>query len=94
VKTKTKRMNFKPNGNWVVLPNPAKRKTESGIILDDATVNKLKTNILKVLAVGPNCMFAKEGDTIMIDPRGEGVMVEIEETEYVMVMEQQILGIM
>tara|TARA_R110002012_G_scaffold6501_5_gene30367 strand:+ start:439 stop:723 length:285 start_codon:yes stop_codon:yes gene_type:complete len=94
VKTKTKKMTFKPNGNWVLLPNPAKRKTDSGIILDDATVNTLKTNILKVIAVGPNCLFAKEGDTIMIDPRGEGVMVEIDETEYVMVMEQQILGIM
>ena len=50
-------MNFKPNGNWVVLPNPAKKKTDSGIILDDATVNKMKTNILKVCAVGPNCLF-------------------------------------
>jgi len=30
----------------------------------------------------------------MIDPRGEGVMVEIDETEYVMVMEHQILGVM
>ena len=49
METKTKKMDFKPNGNWVMLPNPAKRKTESGIILDDATVNKLKTNILEVL---------------------------------------------
>ena len=64
METKTKKMDFKPNGNWVMLPNPAKRKTESGIILDDATVNKLKTNILEVLAVGPNCMFAKKGDRI------------------------------
>jgi len=87
-------MNFKPNGSWVLLPNPAKRKTDSGIILDDTSVNMLKTNILKVLAVGPNCIFAKEGDTIMIDPRGEGVVVELNEVDYVMVMEHQILGIM
>ena len=87
-------MNFKPNGNWVLLPNPAKRKTDAGIILDDDTVNMLKTNILEVLAVGPNCMFAKKGDTIMIDPRGEGVVVEIDEVNYVMVMEHQILCIM
>ena len=87
-------MNFKPNGAWVLLPNPAKRKTDSGIILDDTSVNMLKTNILKVLAVGPNCIFAKEGDTIMIDPRGEGVVVELNEVDYVMVMEHQILGIM
>jgi|TARA_R110000851_G_scaffold59689_3_gene138090 co-chaperonin GroES (HSP10) len=94
VKTKTKRMNFKPNGSWVLLPNPAKRETNSGIILDDATVNKLKTNILKVLAAGPNCTFCKEGDTVMIDPRGEGVVTEIEGVDYVMIMEHQILGIM
>ena len=87
-------MTFKPNGSWVLVPNPAKRKTDSGIILDDETVNMLKTNILKVLAVGPNCMFAKEGDTIMIDPRGEGVVIEIDGKNYVMVMEHQILGVM
>ena len=42
-------MNFKPNGNWVVLPNPATKKTDSGIILDDATVEKLVPAIM-------NCM--------------------------------------
>ena len=94
MKTKTKKMTFKPNGSWVLLPNPAKRKTDSGIILDDASVNMLKTNILEVLAVGPNCTFTKAGDTIMIDPRGEGVIVELDGVDYVMVMEHQILGIM
>tara|TARA_R110000787_G_C13235721_1_gene427754 strand:- start:400 stop:663 length:264 start_codon:yes stop_codon:yes gene_type:complete len=87
-------MKFKPNGNWVVLPNPAKRETDSGIILDDATVNKMKTNILKVQAVGPNCLFAKVDDTVMIDPRMEALMVELDEKNYVMVPEHQILGVM
>ena len=85
-------MDFKPNGNWVMLPNPAKRKTESGIILDDATVNKLKTNILEVLAVGPNCMFAKKGDTVMVDPRSEAARTEIDGELYLVISEHQILG--
>ena len=87
-------MNFKPNGNWVVLPNPAKKKTDSGIILDDATVNKMKTNILKVCAVGPNCLFAEVDTTVMIDPRMEALMVELDNKNYIMVPEHQILGVM
>ena len=87
-------MNFKPNGAWVLLPNPSKNETDSGILLDDKTAKTLSTNILKVLAVGPNCMFAKEGDTVMVDPRGEGVVIDLDDKPYVMVMEHQILGIM
>lgn len=87
-------MNFKPNGAWVLLPNPSKNETDSGILLDDKTAKTLSTNILKVLAVGPNCMFAKEGDTVMVDPRGEGVVIDLDGKPYVMVMEHQILGIM
>ena len=30
-------MKFKPNGSWVVLPDPTITETESGIILDEAT---------------------------------------------------------
>jgi len=87
-------MDFKPNGNWVVLPNPAKKKTDSGIILDDKTVNQMKTNILKVEAVGPQCFFANPGDTVMIDPRMEALMVELDGKNYIMVPEHQILGVM
>tara|TARA_R110002074_G_scaffold116259_1_gene247477 strand:- start:3516 stop:3779 length:264 start_codon:yes stop_codon:yes gene_type:complete len=87
-------MNFKPNGNWVVLPNPAKKKTDSGIILDDATVEQLKTNILKVSAAGPNCLFVKTGDTVMVDPRLEALMVELEDKNYIMIPEHQVLGVM
>lgn len=87
-------MKFKPNGMWVILPNPAKKKTESGIILDDKTVNQLKTNILEVQAVGSQCFFAKPGDTVMIDPRMEALMVELDGKDYIMIPEHQILGIM
>ena len=60
-------MKFKPNGNWVILPNPAKKKTDSGIILDDKTVNQMKTNIL---------------------------MVDLDDKNYIMIPEHQILGVM
>ena len=85
-------MNFKPNGNWVLLPNPAKRKTDAGIILDDDTVNMLKTNILEVLAVGPQCTFAKIGDTVMIDPRTEAVKCRLDSKDMLLVGEHQLLG--
>jgi len=85
-------MNFKPNGNWVVLPDPSKTKTDSGIILDDATARKQTTNILKVLAAGPQCGFAKVGDTVMVDPRSEAIITIIDEKQYLMISEHQLLG--
>ena len=52
-------MKFKPNGSWVVLPDPTISETESGIILDEATsiANAKRANILEVLAAGPTCTF-------------------------------------
>ena len=85
-------MKFKPNGSWVVLPDPSKQKTDSGIILDDSIARKQSTNILKVLAAGPNCTFIKEGDTVMVDPRTEAVVTIIDKTQYLLVGEHQVLG--
>jgi len=87
-------MNFTPNGVWVILPDPTITQTESGIILDEATAeaNAKKSNILEVLAVGPQCMFVKKGDTVMIDPRTEAIRATIEDKEYLMVGEHQVLG--
>tara|TARA_R110002020_G_scaffold74752_3_gene190971 strand:- start:802 stop:1065 length:264 start_codon:yes stop_codon:yes gene_type:complete len=85
-------MNFKPNGSWVVLPDPSKTKTDSGIILDQKTAKSLNTNILEVLAVGPQCHFVKVGETVMVDPRSEAMIVELEETQYIMISEHQLLG--
>ena len=62
-------MKFKPNGSWVVLPDPSKSKTDSGIILDESTAKSISTNILEVLAVGPQCGFVKIGENAMVDPR-------------------------
>ena len=85
-------MKFKPNGAWVVLPDPSKQKTDSGIILDKKTAREKSTNILKVLAVGPNCTFVKIGDTVMVDPRTEAVIAGIENKDYLLVGEHQLLG--
>tara|TARA_R110002020_G_scaffold109623_1_gene253585 strand:- start:2678 stop:2941 length:264 start_codon:yes stop_codon:yes gene_type:complete len=85
-------MKFKPNGSWVVLPDPTKTKTESGIFLDEDTANKQATNILEALAVGPECKFVKKGDTVMVDPRTEAVKGEIDGVTYLLVGEHQLLG--
>ena len=85
-------MKFKPNGAWVLLPDPSKTKTDSGIILDKKTARAKSTNILEVLAVGPNCIFAKKGDTVMVDPRSEAVIAEIDKNQYLLVTESQLLG--
>ena len=87
-------MKFKPNGNWIVLPDPTITETESGIILDSATAdaNAKKANVLEVLAVGPTTIFVKTGDTVMVDPRTEAIRAIIDETEYLIVGEHQILG--
>tara|TARA_Y100001963_G_scaffold153592_1_gene240651 strand:+ start:661 stop:924 length:264 start_codon:yes stop_codon:yes gene_type:complete len=85
-------MKFKPNGSWVVLPDPTKTQTESGIYLDEDTASKNATNVLEVLAVGPQCTFAKKGDTVMVDPRTEAVKTIIDDDQYLVVGEHQLLG--
>ena len=87
-------MKFKPNGSWVVLPDPTITETESGIILDEATsiANAKRSNILEVLAIGDMCTFAKVGDTVMVDPRTEAVKTRIEDVDYLIVGEHQLLG--
>ena len=87
-------MKFKPNGSWVVLPDPTITETESGIILDKTTsmANAKRSNLLEVQAIGPMCTFSKVGDTVMVDPRTEAVMADIENQEYLLVGEHQLLG--
>ena len=87
-------MKFKPNGSWVVLPDPTITETESGIILDEASsiANAKRSNVLDVLAIGPMCTFVKVGDTVMVDPRTEAVKTRIEDMDYLIVGEHQLLG--
>ena len=87
-------MKFKPNGSWVVLPDPTITETESGIILDEATAmqNAKRSNVLEVQAIGPMCTFVKIGDTVMVDPRTEAVKSRINDKDYLIVGEHQLLG--
>jgi co-chaperonin GroES (HSP10) len=87
-----KKINFAPFGGWVVLPNPSKKKTAAGIILDDDTAKKLQTNILEVLAVGPDCRQTKVGDTVMVDPTTEAMLIHLDDVPHLFVNEFQILG--
>ena len=87
-------MKFKPNGSWVVLPDPTITETESGIILDEATAleNSKRSNVLEALAVGPSCHFVEKGDIVMVDPRSEAARTEIDGETYLIISEHQILG--
>jgi len=87
-------MKFKPNGSWVVLPDPTITETESGIILDEASsiANAKRSNVLEVMAIGDMCTFVKIGDTVMVDPRTEAVKTRIDDIDYLIVGEHQLLG--
>jgi co-chaperonin GroES (HSP10) len=87
-----KKTTFQPYGQWILLPNPAKKITDSGIILDDKTAGAITTNILDVVALGPECKFCKVGDTIMVDPTVEARVLHLDDGEFIIVPEYNILG--
>ena len=87
-------INFKPTRDWVVLPMQRKDKTDSGIELVGGAENSLRTNILKVVAAGPQCQMVKEGDTVMVHPTSEGLVINLDEGEFVMVNEFMICGVL
>jgi len=87
------KINFLPTRDWIVLPLQRKDKTASGIELVGGAENSLRSNILEVVAAGPMCEMVKEGDTVMVHPTSEGLIVTIDDSEYVMVNEFQICGV-
>ena len=87
-----KKIKFYPYGAWMLLPNPTKTTTDSGILLDEKTAGAITTNVLKVLAIGPDCKFSKVGDTVMVDPTVEARALHLDEGEFILVAEYQILG--
>jgi len=88
------KIKFKPLRDWILLPDPRKTQTESGIILSEEASDKMTTNILEVLDVGPECTKVKTGDTVMIDPAVAGKIIVVGETSYVLVSEFHCLGIL
>ena len=89
-----KKITFKPVRNWILMPDPRTEETESGIILPDSVKEAMKTNILEVLAIGPEVQWVKLGDTVMLDPAGKGHIVMIDEESYIMAPEHLVLGVM
>ena len=87
-----KDLGFQPFGAWIIVPRPDKKKTDAGIILDDETARQLQTNIVEVLAVGPQVTQCEPGDSIMVDPNTEAMMIHIDEVQYLFVNEFQVLG--
>lgn len=84
---------FNPTRDWIVLPAQRKDKTDSGIELVGGAENSLRTNVLEVVAAGPKCEMVKKGDTVMVHPNSEGLIIQLDEGEFVMVNEFQICGV-
>ena len=57
-------MKFKPNGSWVVLPDPTITETESGIILD-VSKNHWKSNG-KIDQTTPETSFTGAYNTVRV----------------------------
>jgi hypothetical protein len=53
----------------------------------------MRKNILKVIKTGPDCQKVKSGDTVMVHPQSDGLIIEIPEGKFVMVNEFMICGI-
>ena len=87
------KINFVPTRDWVVLPLVKHDKTDGGIILTGNAEKSLRTNILEVVAAGPRCEAIKEGDTVMVHPTSEGLIIDLDEGQFIMVSEFMICGV-
>lgn len=87
------KLNFNPTRDWLVVPKPDKKVTDAGIILSEKSASALRSNVLPVLAAGPDCK-CKVGDIVYIHPASDGVIVELDNSEYVMINESMaVLGV-
>jgi len=91
---KVTKPNFKPLRDWILLPDPRKTKTESGIILSEEAADKMTTNILEILDVGPDVKSVKAGDTVMVDPSVAGKIIVVDDVSFVLVSEFHVLGVL
>lgn len=88
-----RKLKFKPTRDWVVFASPRVEKTDSGIQLLGEAQNSISTNIVEVLAAGPNCELVKVGDTVLVHPESSALIIHIENGEYACVNEFQIVGV-
>jgi len=87
------KLNFNPTRDWIVLPFQQRDTTDSGIMLAGGAEKSMKSNILKVVAAGPECKAIKVGDTVMVHPTSEGLIIDLDEGKFVMVNEFMICGV-
>lgn len=93
-------MKIKPLGNRIVVERTdAYKEKKGGIIIPD--IAKKKSQEAKVVAVGPGKIDkhgkyipieVKEGDLILME-KYSGTEIKIENQEYIMLIENEILGI-
>lgn len=86
-------INFEPLRDWVVFKLPTIDKTESGIIIPDKAKKSMTKNIVKVLAVGPNCEKVKVGDTVLVHPESGALVIHVDNQEYACINEFQVVGV-
>nr|ASN63557.1 co-chaperonin GroES [uncultured virus]ASN63603.1 co-chaperonin GroES [uncultured virus] len=84
---------FQPLRDWVVFNIPNIEKTDSGIIVPDQAKPSMTSNIVEVLAAGPDCKMVKEGDTVLVHPESPALVINVHSKEYACVNEFQVVGI-
>lgn len=80
---------FQPTRDWILLPYP---EMDTKLHLDEATKNAMRTNVLEVLKVGPETKMINAGDTVMIDPNVSAMVINLDDSKFVLVAEYHVLG--
>jgi co-chaperonin GroES (HSP10) len=86
-------INFNPTRDWVVVPDPSVKETESGIVLTGSAAMAAKKPTSTVVACGPTCVQIKVGDEVLVHPTAEGFFFEVDGKKYAAVNEFMILGV-
>jgi co-chaperonin GroES (HSP10) len=87
-------INFNPTRDWVVVPDPSVKETESGILLSEGSAMAAKKPTSTVVATGPQCAQIKVGDEVLVHPTAEGFFFEIEGKKYAAINEFMVLGVL
>lgn len=87
-------LNFTPTRDWIVFDLPRVDKTDSGILIPEQAQKSIATNIVKVLAAGDKCEKVKTGDTVLVHPHSEALIITLDGKQYACVNEFQVVGIL
>jgi co-chaperonin GroES (HSP10) len=87
------RKTFAPIGDLVALEVHQVSQTSGGVVLPDGVEDPLATPTAKVISIGPDCQWVKEGDTVLVFGDTVGRNVYHDGSKVVMVKEERIAGI-